>query len=175
MFRQGSPSSGVGDVTVALEKRFLEGEQWLVAAEGTYKVSTGDEADLFTSGSDDYGLQLLLTPYGNDDCLHIVPGASRLGEHEIFGLDDQTWLSDMVGYEHKLRKNSTWLFQLQVSESPLDELGIEGLGDIQYLFDLGVKYAFTPRTVVFLALSENFVEFTTSADIGLHFGLTWAP
>lgn len=38
VFRQGGPDSGVGDVTVALKKRFFEGERWLVAAEGIYKV-----------------------------------------------------------------------------------------------------------------------------------------
>lgn len=175
VFRTDGPDADLGDVTVSLKKALVDGEHWKIAAQGVYKAATGEEGELFSSGSDDYGAQLLLTRYGANDCWHLILGGSRLGEHEVFALEEQTRFSAMLGYEHRLTRNSTWLVQAQVSESPFEEADIEGLDDLQYLVDLGVKVAFNPRTVAFIALTENVVEFTNSADVGLHFGLTWTP
>lgn len=93
-------------------------------------------------------------------------------------LETGHWQVDLVytaplAYEHQLTPTSSVVLQVQGTESPFEDLGIRDLGDRAYLFDIGIKKGFSRSTVVFLALSENVVNFGNSADVGLHLGLTW--
>ncbi|MFP3941737.1 MAG: DUF3187 family protein [Acidobacteriota bacterium] len=172
--RSRDPGLGVGDVTVGLKWGApLESDLWLLAVEGVAKLATGDETDLYSTGSHDVGAQVLVTRYGERSCIHVGLGAARLGEAEAFGLDSQTRVSGFASYEHALGRTSSVILQAQVAESPFQDSRIDDLDEEAYLFDLGVKHALSSRTIAFVALTENVVNFGSSADVGLHVGLTW--
>ena len=81
-------------------------------------------------------------------------------------------LSGMLGYERALGRSVSLIAQVTVSQSPFEDLAIEGLDDIAYLVDFGVKKGLSEHLVGFLALSENFLTFGNTADFGLHLGFT---
>lgn len=60
MFREASPSGGLGDVSLGLKARLPSpSPSWQLAIEGQLELPTGDEDDLYGSGSVDLGAQLL--------------------------------------------------------------------------------------------------------------------
>lgn len=172
-FRNSDPGVGLGDVTVSLKSRIpTQNESWRLSAEGTVKLPTGDEDDLYGSGSADVGVALHATKYFSRSCLHGSIGAIRLGEADVYHLDSQTRLFAMLGYEHAMGKTWSWLIEATLSQSPFEDLNVAGLDDFQFLTDVGVKKGFGENTVLFLALSENFLTFGSTADVGLHVGVT---
>ncbi len=174
IYRERRPGAGFGDIAISLKGRVpVRSGKWKVAWEGVVKLPTGDEDDLYSSGSEDYGAQLLATRYYSRSCIHVAVGFVRAGKSDVFSTDDQVLSNLMVGYEHAIGNRSSVIAQMTVSDSPFDDMGIEGLDERAYLIDLGVKRALTSRTVAFAALSENMLNFGSSADVGIHFGLTW--
>lgn len=172
-FRNSDPGVGLGDVTVSLKSRIpTPSESWRLSAEGTVKLPTGDEDDLYGSGSADVGVALHATKYFSRSCIHGSVGAIRLGEADVYHLDSQTRLFAMLGYEHAMGKTWSWLIEATLSQSPFEDLNVAGLDDFQFLTDVGVKKGFGENTVLFLALSENFLTFGSTADVGLHVGVT---
>lgn len=173
VFRNADPGVGLGDVTVGLKGRLpVKNESVRLSLEGTVKAPTGDEDDLYGSGSADAALALHVTKYFSRSCIHASLGGILLGEAETYHLDEQIRLFTMFGYEHALGRTASAILQLTASQSPFEDLAIEELDDVQYLFDIGVKKGFGAHTVLFLAISENFLTFGSSADVGLHLGLT---
>lgn len=173
-FRDRAPSSGIGDISLGLKKRLRSGRpEWRLAVEGQLKLSTGDEEDLYGSGSEDLGAQVLATRYYQKSCVHLGVSAIYLGESEVFATDDQLLLSVMAGYERALGHKTSVVVQGTVSQSPFRDLDVERLDDIAYLVDLGIKHGFHERWVLFVALSENLLNFGSTADVGAHFGITW--
>jgi hypothetical protein len=173
VFRNRQPGAGIGDVALSLKARVpAPGDAWRVSAEGLVKLPTGDEEDLYGSGSVDFGVQLNATRYFARSCIHLSAGALFLGAADVYHLDEQTQLSAMLGYEHALGTSSSIIAQVTVFQSPFEDLGIQRLDDVAYLLDLGYKKGFGQNTVFFVALSENFLTFGSSADVGLHLGLT---
>lgn len=172
-FRNQDPGTGLGDVVVSLKGRLPTGnEAWRLSLEGLAKLATGDEDDLYSSGSEDYGVQVHLTRYFERSCIHGSFGVLQLGDSEVFHLDSQTNFSGMLGYEYALGSTVSFIAQTTVSESPFRDLEIEELEDVAFLTDIGVKKGFSEHTVGFFAISENFLTFGSSADFGLHLGLT---
>lgn len=173
LFRDRDPGAGVGDITLSLKGRIpVAAEKWRLALEGLAKLDTGDEQDLYASGGEDYGAQIHVTRYFDKSCIHASAGAMQLGESEVFHLDEQTLLSGMIGYERAPGSTLSLIGQLTVSQSPFQDLEIEGLDDVAFLVDFGVKKGFNEHLVGFLALSENFLTFGNTADFGLHLGFT---
>lgn len=90
----------------------------------------------------------------------------------MFHLDEQTLFSGMLGYERALGSTVSVIVQATASQSPFEDLNIEELDAFAYLVDFGVKKGFSEHLVGFAAISENFLTFGSSADFGLHLGLT---
>ncbi len=174
LVREASPSAGIGDISVGLKARLpAPSASWELAIEGQVKLPTGDEEDLYGSGSVDLGTQILATRYFSRSCFHAGVGLTYLGENETLLTSDQVIVSAMVGWERAWGKTTSVIIQGTASESPFRDLDILELEDVAYLVDLGVKKGFGERWVTFLALSENLVNLGSSADVGLHLGMTW--
>lgn len=173
VFRNADPGPGLGDLALSLKGRIpVEDPSWRMSVEGTVKLPTGDEEDLYGTGSADVGAAFHVTKYFARSCLHGSIGGIRLGEAEVYHLDSQTQLFAMLGYEHAIGHTASWLIEVTASQSPFEDLNVAGLNDVQFLTDLGVKKGFGENTVLFFALSENFLTFGSTADVGLHLGLT---
>lgn len=171
-FRTEEPDGDAGDVVVGLKGRLLSTDRGRIAVEGSVKLATGDEETLYSSGNEDVGAQLLFTRYFDRSALHLSGGAVYLQESEVFHTGDQTRLTGTLGFERALGRTVSFVAQATVADSPFADLEIEGLGDPAFLLDLGLKKGFTEHLVGFVAISENFVNFDSSADFGLHVGLT---
>lgn len=174
LFRTVAPSSGIGDVAIGLKGAFgAHSGRWHFAWEGMAQFPTGDEEDLYGNGETDFGVQLAAARFGHHHCLHLGVGAVYLGGSEAFHLDEELLLGGSIAWEHALGSSASFVAQVQVSESPFRDSGVEQLDDEQYLVDLALKRAFNDQAVFFFAVSENFVNFSNAADFGAHAGFTW--
>jgi hypothetical protein len=172
-FRQGAPSARIGDLSLGLKARLPAPAAWQLALEGQLKLPTGEEEDLYGSGSVDAGVQLLATRYFARSCVHAGLSLTYLGEAEVLGIDEQGVGAAMLAYERAWGDSASVIVQATASQSPFRDLDIQKLDDVAYLVDLGVKKGIGERWVGFLALSENVLNFGSSADVGLHLGVTW--
>lgn len=173
VFRGEDPSGGIGDVVVSLKKRFpFSSDRWVGAVQGLAKLATGDEHDLYSSGSEDYGVQILFARNSDDSCFHLNLGATYLGESRIFNLESQMRYSGMISYEHKVGAKGSAVLQAQAFQSPFRKADVQQLAETTYLLDLGYRYAMSSDVTLFFSFSENVVHFANSADFGLNLGLT---
>lgn len=170
--RTEAPDGDVGDVVVGLKGRLLSTDRGRIGIEGSVKLATGDDEALYSSGNEDVGAQLLFTRYFDRSALHASFGAVYLQASEVFHTDDQTRLTGTLGFERALGQTMSFVAQATFADSPFADLDVQGLGDPAFLLDLGFKKGFTEHLVGFVAISENFVNFDSSADFGLHLGLT---
>jgi hypothetical protein len=174
VFRDVATGTKLGDVALSLKTAIpIHSKRWKAAAETVVELPTGDRQNLFSSGGADYGTQLLVTRYFSRSCIHASAGVLHNAASAAFGTRAQTLASAMFGYEQALGRRTSAVAQFTASQSPFRKLAIEGLSSNAYLIDIGLKHAVTPRTVVFVAASENLVSYGSSADIGVHAGFTW--
>lgn len=61
----------------------------------------------------------------------------------------------------------------RIAFDPQRALDIQRLDDVSYLVALGFKKRVRGQWVAFLAISENILTFGSSADVGVHLGMTW--
>lgn len=173
VFLDEDPGVGLGDIDFGLKASIpVPGEAWRVAVEGTVKTPTGSEKRLYGSGAIDYGAQILAARYFSRSCLHLGGGVARLGRYDLFELAPQVVFSGMVGYEYAFTARTTGIAQITISESPFEDLEVEKLDEVAFLIDVGLKRAFGEQNVFFAALTENFVKFGSSLDVGIHVGYT---
>ena len=174
LFRSAEPGTGLGDVSVALKKRLeLPGTPWLFAVEGVASLPTGEEEDLYGSGNEDFGVQALATRYYERSCIHAGLGAVRVGESDVLHTDSQTLVSGFLGYERAFGRTWSVVIQGSASQSPFKDSDIALLDEVAYLIDLGVKKGLNRETVLVFAITENLVNIDSSADFGVHLGVTW--
>lgn len=173
LFRDQDPGAAIGDITLSLKGRIpVASESWRLSLEGLVKLDTGDDQDLYGSGNEDFGAQIHLTRYFDRSCIHGSAGVIRLGASEVFHLEEQTLFSGMLGYERALGNTVSVIVQATASQSPFEDLQVEELDALAFLVDFGVKKGFNEHLVGFAAISENFLTFGSSADFGVHLGLT---
>lgn len=174
VFRQSDPGGGIGDVSLGLKARLpTPSPAWQLALESDLKLPTGDEERLYGTGAVDAGTELLATRYFAHSCIHAGLGLAFLGANDTLSTDDQLVISAMVAYEHALGQAASVILQATAAQSPFRDLDIQGLDENAYLVDLGLKKGFGSRWVGFAALSENLLQFGSTADVGLHFGATY--
>ncbi|MGE0641579.1 MAG: DUF3187 family protein [Thermoanaerobaculia bacterium] len=169
-----SPGTALGDIVLGVRydlRRSRPAPKLELAIEGLAKLPTGDVDRLTSSGSADFGAQLLGTRYFRGSCLHFSLGAAYLGPHELYDLDPQTIVSGMLAWEIALGGKTTGLVQATVSQSPFKDLSSAEIRSASTQLTAGVKHAFG-RNVLFLGVTENLANFNNSADIGLHIGVT---
>jgi len=169
-----APSPGLGDVSVGVRTRLPAPASWQLAVEGQLELPTGEEERLYGSGSLDIGAELLGTRYFERSCLHFGVSVVHLGENDSLHTGEQVIGAAMLAYEHAWGRGASVIFQGTASQSPFRDLEIAQLDEIAYLVDLGVKKSFGSRWVAFVAVSENLLNFGSSADVGLHLGMTWS-
>lgn len=171
-----SPGTALGDAVVGLRydlRHRSPTPAFQLAIEALGKLPTGDVEGLTSSGSADFGVQLLGTRYFRGSCLHFALGAAYLGPHDLLALDAQTIASGMLAWEIALGSKTTGLLQATVSQSPFGDLDSDEFSSASTQLTVGIKHALG-SSVLFLGFTENLANFNNTADIGLHFGVTRA-
>ena len=168
-----NPAAGLGDTTFSLKRGINRpGSKWDSAVELVAKAPTGNERDLYSSGSWDAGAQLLASRFFEKSCLHAAAGLVYLGENERLHTKPQPVLSAMLGYEHAIfNSRNSVIIQSTVSQSPFRDLDLPELAAVSIQASIGVKCMISPESVLFVALTENLAHFDNTADVGLH--LVW--
>lgn len=173
-FENIAPGEGIGDIVFSIKHDIYEIEKkFYVAIEPSIKFPSGDDNTLFSSGSIDTGLQVLITRVLKGANLYISLGVLYLGKWELLGLPNQAVISGAISYEHELTSQSSVVSQLTFSESPLGKLDIPELSDYSFQASLGYKFQITRNHGLVLAFTENLVHFDNSADIGIHLGYSY--
>ncbi|MFA6954454.1 MAG: DUF3187 family protein [Thermoanaerobaculia bacterium] len=167
------PGVGLGDTTFSV-KRGINGpaSTWTTSVELVAKAPTGNERDLYSSGSWDAGAQVLASRFFEKSCVHASAGVVYLGESELLHTKSQPVVSAMLGYEHGIfNSRNSAIVQATVSQSPFRDLELPELAAVSIQASIGVKCMISPDSVLFVALTENIAHFDNTADIGLH--LAW--
>ncbi|MDX1632042.1 MAG: DUF3187 family protein [Thermoanaerobaculia bacterium] len=172
LFRTVPPDPALGDVTLTLKRQLHRGDSLDVAIEGHAKLPTGDESALYSSGATDWGILLAASRYFDRSCIHLAGGGVWAEASDLYHTEDQLLFMGFAAWERALGEKSTVFVQGTVAESPFQGLELDRLEDLSYLLDFGFKRSLGPETVAFVALSENLVNFGSSADVGLHLGVT---
>ena len=174
-FVDDDPDFGLEDIVLGAKFRLLgltDSRRFLLALETLVKIPTGGDEPLGTSDNLDLGAQLLTTRYFSKACLHASIGVLRLGELEPLGLSSQVVTSGMVAYERSLGAKTSGLVQLTLSESPFRDLDLDELARASSQVTFGFKRVVWKTRVLFVGLTENVASFNSTADIGIHLGLT---
>lgn len=173
LFIDRDPGLILGDLVLGAKFRLRDSadRRLRLALETLVKLPTGGAEPLGTSGSADFGTQLLLTRYYSKACLHGSLGFLALGASDQFGLDSQTIGSGMIAYERGLGPSMSALIQVTVSHTPFRDLELSDLDRTSRQVTLGFKKVIK-RQVFFVGLTENFGAFNNTPDIGLHVGIT---
>lgn len=170
---QISASSGLGDIALALKKAITIGASgWILSVEGVLELPTGNQQHLTSGGGVDIGTQILFTKNFGGASFHGAVGVVHLSESSVLGTETQVLGSVMIGWEQMLGKRTSAVAQLTGSQSPFRRLEVSGLSEDAYLLNVGLKHQIASDTVAFLAVSENLFHYDSSADIGVHLGIT---
>ena len=170
LFLDRAPGAGLGEVVVSLKKTFWQSDpHWILGLEGAVKAPTGEEEDLYGTGSWDFGLRVLAGHRWWRARLDAGLGVTRLGAADRLGLGTQTRLAFFASLEFFLSQRISVVGQTQLFQSPFRESGIPKLEDDVSTYEIGLRGTWT-RGAAFLALSENYRSFGNSADAGFHLG-----
>jgi hypothetical protein len=174
VFEDEDPGWSLGDIVLGAKWGILPGDDersFELALEGLIKLPTGDEERFTSSGSTDFGAQLLATKYFGKSCIHSSLGLAYLGDYDRLGISSQLQVSGMIAYERGFGSKTSLLAQATVSQSPFGDLDLEKLDVISTQITLGAKRVIGQQ-VLFIGITENVANFDNSADIGFHVGLT---
>ncbi len=177
IYRSEDPGSGLGDIVTGIKVALPSPHHGLrLAVSGGVKFPTGDEEALYGSGSADYGLQVITSHCGVRVCFHASAGAVRLGDSATFGLASQVLFSGHVAGDWSFggKKKNSVITQVTISQSPFEDLDVERLDDVAWLADVGYKRQLRDDMVLFVAITENFENFGSSLDVGMHIGWNWS-
>lgn len=168
-----SPGTVLGDLVLSSKVRIpTRASRWRLALEGSLKLPTADDEPLVTSGEIDGGLQLLWSRQSRLWSVHGSTGVLFLGASEGLGIDSQSRWAGLIAVERAIGWRSSLLLQVVLSESPFEQLDTSRIDADIFESTLGFKFATSEKSLLTLALSENFQNHTNSADLSLHVGLS---
>ncbi len=168
------PSFGIGDLVVGAKVRLSgdESSSTRTALEALVKLPTGDDEPIVTSGSIDLGLQFLVSHDFRSWSIHGAAGALFLGASDRLGIGSQQIYTLLGAVELGTGRRTRWVLQLDIGQGPFEELATARIGEEAIHATFGVKRTMGRRNELFLAATENLQNFTNTADISLHFGVT---
>ncbi len=168
------PSSGIGDLVAAVKLRLfgdpsspLRGSLRLVA-----KLPTASDEPIATSGSADYGLQILIARAFDRWSIHGTAGLVALGRSERLSLDSQEIASASLSAERSFGRRTSLLVQVAFAESPFGQLATSRVDSAALLGTFALKRAFGRNYEFQLAATDNVENFTNSADLSFHVGVS---
>lgn len=174
-FRLTAEDSGIGleDMILSSQFRVTEGSRYLPQAFLVLhlKVPTGDEGDLYGSGSVDGGVSVLLAKRIWKFFGYVSAQYTRFGGIEIAGIPmraDQ--ISVLTALEYP------WCDRISLVVQELVNTGAARdfyqFSEASHEISFGAKVETMAGTVFEMGLIENLFRFDNSPDFGVHFGLS---
>lgn len=184
-FRYDSPSdaldlrdsaSGLGDITVALNRALVAEGAWHISAGLGYKLASGDERELLGSGAEDAFLVLRSGWAPAEGRLHVQgqAGYLRAGNSPILGVEQERdlWFAGL-GVSWALYDSITLLAQIDSHGAPLDS-GLTALGTSALLLNVGARWRLNSRWTLEAGFIED-VRVATAPDITFQASVRFTP
>jgi hypothetical protein len=175
-FQLDDDSSGLGDITLALNYAFFHDDDSVAALALGYKFGVGDEDKFLGSGGDDQFLALRFS--GNH--LSSLPlrwhgqvGYLRAGDSDLLdGIQEQNLWFAGLSLDWVVAENWSLLAQVDSNAAPTDS-GITALGDTAATLSGGARWRFAPRWSVDASIVEDIVV-ETASDVTFQLSLRYS-
>ena len=174
-FEMDGSDSGVGleDLVLSAEFRLTGGGDLLpqTCLILHLKLPTGDQEDLYGSGSLDGGVALLFGKriwrfYG-----YLTAQYTHFGEEELAGIPmRENQISLLMALEYPLSERLSIVLQELVNSGPARDF--YQFSEPSHEITLGAKAELFSGTVFEIGVIENLFRFDNSPDFGIHFGIS---
>ena len=176
-FQLEDDSSGLGDITLALNYAFYRDDDSVAALALGYKFGVGDEDKFLGSGGDDQFLALRFSGSHLSSLplrWHGQVGYLRAGDSDLLdGIQEQNLWFAGLSLDWIVADNWSLLVQVDSNAAPTDS-GITALGDTAVTLSGGVRWRFAPRWSVDTSLVED-IGVETAPDVMFQLGLRYSP
>jgi hypothetical protein len=170
-------SSGLGDITLALNYAFYRDDDSVAALAMGYKFGVGDEDKFLGSGGDDQFLALRFSGSHLSDLplrWHGQVGYLRAGDIDLLdGTQEQNLWFAGLSLDWIVAQNWSLLVQVDSNAAPTDS-GITALGDTAVTLSGGARWRFAPRWSVDASMVED-IGVETAPDAIFQISLRYSP
>jgi uncharacterized protein DUF3187 len=160
-------TSGIGDVSLAVNYAVYRDENSTVSAALGYKFGTGDDDDFLGSGADDAYIALRFSGEQLSDLplsWHGQVGYLRAGDSDV--LDDlqekNLWFAGLA-VDWRFARDWSLIAQLDSHAAPMDS-SLTGVGDDAVMGTLGTRWYFAPNWSVDISIIED-IRVETAPDV----------
>jgi hypothetical protein len=169
-------SSGLGDITMALNYAFFRDEDATAGIALGYKFGTGDDDKFLGSGGDDAYVALRFSGAHLSDLplrWHGQLGYLRAGDSDLLeGIQQQDLWFAGLSLDWLLNERWSLLLQLDGNAAPTRS-DITAIGDDAAILTGGVRWRFAPGWAVDASVAEDIVV-ETSADVSFLVSLRYS-
>lgn len=176
-FLLADDSSGMGDITLALNYVFFRDETAIASIALGYKFGVGDEDKFLGSGGDDVFVALRFSGAHRSNLplrWHGQAGYLRAGDSELLdGMQQQDLWFAGLSLEWLLNERWSLLAQLDGNAAPTDS-DLTALGDNAGTLSGGVRWRFAPGWSVDASVVEDILV-ETASDVTFQASLRYRP
>lgn len=160
-------TSGIGDISLAVNYAFYREQNATVSAALGYKIGTGDDDDFLGSGADDAYIALRFSGEQLSDLplsWHGQVGYLRAGDSNVLdGLQEKNLWFAGLAMDWRFAQHWSLIAQLDSHAAPLDS-NITGVGDNAVMATLGTRWYFAPQWSVDISVVED-IRVETAPDV----------
>lgn len=167
----GAGERGFGDPTLLFRYAFPQRSNgWQYGLSGGIKPPIASSERFMSTGSWDYGLQLVADRRFERNALIINLSVVKPGEFDEVGIELPILPALHLSWIHLFKRmpRTRLILQALVAEHPFRELVDSDLSELETQLTLAMKWN-TPLGVIGLGLTENVFNMDNTPDIGLHF------
>ena len=170
-------ASGLGDISLALNRELWRSEQASISAQLGVKFGTGAQEKFLGSGGDDGYLALRASGEnlaGVPLSWHTQLGYLRAGSSDVLGDRQQRtlWFAG-ASLDWAIAQPVSLLLQLDAHAAPMTS-AISALGNDAFMLALGVRWRFVDQWSLDVSLIED-ISVATTADITFQASLRYRP
>lgn len=162
---------GFGDPSLLFRYSFPQRSNgWQYGLSGGIKPPVASSERFMSTGSWDYGLQLVADRRFERNALIINLSVVKPGDFDQVGIELPILPALHVSWIHLFKRmpRTRLIMQALVAEHPFRELVDSDLSELETQLTLAMKWN-TPLGVIGLGLTENVFNMDNTPDIGLHF------
>ena len=167
------PAVGIEDIVLSSTFRLTQGTKWIPQTCLTthLKMPTGDEEELFGSGSLDGGVALCLAKRIWKVYAYVGVQYTRFGGDELAGIPmRQNQISTLSALEYPVGKRYSLLLQYLFNTGAASDF--YEFSESTHEITVGFKGEIFRNTLFEFGMIENMFHFDNSPDFGFHFGLS---
>jgi hypothetical protein len=150
---------------------------WHLVAEVAAKIAVNGERPFYSTGNDDYGVQLSLQKQWDHHALYLSVADVYYSGARTPVIEQAQWIPTVVlGYEYAWTAHTNLNVQAYTSSSVYNrnQTDLEELLGRKYQYSLGLRHRID-NVVLTFGVTENIQNLDNTPDIGFQFGVAWLP